>query len=94
MKTRILSLAMIMGLSSISLFAKSDKTETFEVAGNCGMCEARIEKAAEKITVLMNVFDPLPEVSFAAFLTNPFLESTPRILQVIMSPHGKDVIVH
>ena len=49
MKTRILSLAMIMGLSSISLFAKSDKTETFEVAGNCGMCEARIEKAAKSV---------------------------------------------
>ena len=49
MKTRILSLAMIMGLSSISLFAKSDKTETFEVAGNCGMCETRIEKAAKSV---------------------------------------------
>ena len=49
MKTRILSLAMIMGLSSLSLFANSDKTEKFEVAGNCGMCEARIEKAAESV---------------------------------------------
>ena len=49
MKTRILSLAIIMGLSSISLFAMSDKTEKFEVAGNCGMCEARIEKAAKSV---------------------------------------------
>lgn len=49
--------------------------------------------AQEKVMVSMNVFEPLPEISFAAFLTNPFLESTPRVLQVIMSPHGKDVIV-
>ena len=49
MKTIILSLAMIMGLSSLSLFAKSDKTEKFEVAGNCGMCESRIEKAAKSV---------------------------------------------
>ena len=49
MKTRILSLALIMGLSSISLFARSDKTEKFEVAGNCGMCKSRIEKAANSV---------------------------------------------
>lgn len=49
MKTKILSLALIMGLSSISLFAKSNETTKFEVAGNCGMCEARIEKAANSV---------------------------------------------
>jgi len=49
MKTRILSIAFIMGLSSLSLFARTDKTEKFEVAGNCGMCEARIEKAAKSV---------------------------------------------
>lgn len=26
-----------------------DKTETFKVNGNCGMCETRIEKAAESV---------------------------------------------
>ena len=40
---------MIMGMSTISLFAKSDKTEKFKVAGNCGMCETRIEKAAKSV---------------------------------------------
>lgn len=50
--------------------------------------------AQEKVMVSMNVFEPLPEVSFAAFLTNPYLENTPRVLQIIMSPHGKDVIAH
>ncbi len=49
MKTRIFSLVMIMGLSTIALFAQAEKTEKFEVAGNCGMCETRIEKAAKSV---------------------------------------------
>lgn len=49
MKTRILSLVMVVGLSTISLFAQSEKKEKFEVAGNCGMCETRIEKAANAV---------------------------------------------
>jgi periplasmic mercuric ion binding protein len=49
MKTKIFSLVMIMGLSTIALYAQTEKTEKFEVAGNCGMCEARIEKAAKSV---------------------------------------------
>lgn len=49
MKTRLLSLVMVIGLSTISLFAQSEKTDKFEVAGNCGMCETRIEKAANAV---------------------------------------------
>lgn len=49
MKTRILIIVMVMGLSTISLFAQSKNIEKFEVAGNCGMCETRIEKAANAI---------------------------------------------
>ncbi len=49
MKTKIFSLVMIMGLSTITLFAQAENTEKFEVAGNCGMCEARIEKAAKSV---------------------------------------------
>lgn len=49
MKTRFLSMLMIMGLSAFTLFAQSGKTEKFEVAGNCGMCETRIEKAANAV---------------------------------------------
>ena len=49
MKTRILSIAMVLGLSTLSLFAQTVKTEKFEVAGNCGMCETRIEKAANSV---------------------------------------------
>ena len=49
MKTRMLSVLMVLGLSSLSLWAQSGKTEKFEVAGNCGMCETRIEKAAKSV---------------------------------------------
>ena len=42
-------MVMILGLSTFSLFAQTVKTEKFEVAGNCGMCEARIEKAAKAV---------------------------------------------
>ena len=28
-------------------FSQKTKTETFQVSGNCGMCEAKIEKAAK-----------------------------------------------
>jgi copper chaperone CopZ len=40
---------MVIGLSTISLLAQSEKTEIFAVAGNCGMCETRIEKAANSV---------------------------------------------
>jgi len=40
---------MVIGLSTFSLFAQSEKKEKFEAAGNCGMCETRIEKAANAV---------------------------------------------
>ncbi|MEN8193945.1 MAG: hypothetical protein ABFS12_14070 [Bacteroidota bacterium] len=49
--------------------------------------------AQEKVTATINVFEPLPEVPFAAFLTNPFIQGTPRIMQIQLSPHGQDVIL-
>ena len=47
--------------------------------------------AQEKVRANIIVFEPLPEVSFAAFLTNPFIQGTPRIFQIQLSPHGSDV---
>ncbi len=35
-------------MGTMSLFAQN-KTEKFEVRGNCGMCEKRIEKAAKSV---------------------------------------------
>lgn len=48
MKTRILSLVVILLIGTVSVFAQT-KTETFKVYGNCGMCEKRIEKAANGV---------------------------------------------
>jgi len=36
-------------LGTMTLFAQADKKEKFKVAGNCGMCETRIEKAANAV---------------------------------------------
>ena len=49
MKAKILNVLMLLGLGSLTLFAGPGKTEIFKVAGNCGMCEARIEKAAKSV---------------------------------------------
>ena len=49
MKTKIsLSLVMLLALG-FSAFAQNAKTEKFKVKGNCGMCETRIEKAANSV---------------------------------------------
>ncbi len=45
MKTIILLLAMI-GLSA-GIVSAQEKTSSFKVYGNCGMCKSRIEKAAK-----------------------------------------------
>ena len=46
----LLSLATALLLTSTSLFAQINnaKTETVKVYGNCGMCKAKIEKAANQ----------------------------------------------
>jgi copper chaperone CopZ len=48
MKTlKIFSIALCCSLFASSVFAQKTKTETFQVSGNCGMCEKTIEKAAK-----------------------------------------------
>lgn len=49
MKTfKIFSIALVCSLIASSVFAQKTKTETFQVSGNCGMCETKIEKAAKE----------------------------------------------
>jgi copper chaperone CopZ len=48
MKTKVLSLAALFMMCTVSVFA-ANKTEKIEVKGNCGMCEKRIEKAASAV---------------------------------------------
>ncbi len=45
---KTISLLTLLLIGSVATFAQS-KTEKFEVKGNCGMCEARIEKAASSV---------------------------------------------
>jgi len=48
MKTKILGLITLIVLGTFTVFA-GEKTEKFKVKGNCGMCEKRIEKAANSV---------------------------------------------
>ena len=49
MKTKILSLLALVFISVTTVTAQTEKKESFKVAGNCGMCETRIEKAATSV---------------------------------------------
>lgn len=48
MKTKVLGLVVVFVLGTFTVFA-GEKTEKFTVKGNCGMCETRIEKAANSV---------------------------------------------
>lgn len=48
MKTiKIFSIALFCCAFSATAFSQTTKTESFQVSGNCGMCETKIEKAAK-----------------------------------------------
>ena len=49
MKTKMLSLIALVLITVTTVRAQTEKKETFKVAGNCGMCETRIEKAAKSV---------------------------------------------
>lgn len=92
MKTRILSLAMVIGLSTFSLIAQSEKTESFEVAGNCGMCETRIEKAANSVEGVSSA-DWNKETKMMELSYNPEKSDIHKIHQAIAKV-GHDTKMH
>lgn len=92
MKTRILSLVMIMGLSTITLFAQSQRTEKFEVAGNCATCEARIEKAAKSLAGVSSA-DWDKETKMIEVAYNPDKSDIHKIHQAIANT-GHDTKMH
>ena len=92
MKTRILSLVMVIGLSTISLLAQSGKTEKFEVAGNCGMCKARIEKAANSVEGVSSA-DWNKETKMIEVSYNPEKSDIHKIHQAIAKA-GHDTKMH
>ena len=48
MKTKVLGLITLFLMTTAVVFA-GEKTEKFNVKGNCGMCEKRIEKVANSV---------------------------------------------
>ena len=48
MKTKVLSLVALFMMGAFTVFA-GNKTEEIKVKGECGMCEKRIEKAANAV---------------------------------------------
>ena len=44
---KIFSIVLLCCAMATTSFAQKTKTETFQVSGNCGMCETKIEKAAK-----------------------------------------------
>jgi len=49
MKTKISLITLLMFVGLMTYSSVESKTEKFKVYGNCGMCEARIEKAAKSV---------------------------------------------
>ncbi|HUS86492.1 MAG TPA: heavy-metal-associated domain-containing protein [Bacteroidales bacterium] len=49
MRTKVLSLLVVLVMGVTSLMAQDQKKEEFKVAGNCDMCKTRIEKAAKTV---------------------------------------------
>jgi periplasmic mercuric ion binding protein len=73
MKTKVISLTVLFMLGAFTVFA-GNKTEKFQVKGNCGMCEKRIEKAAKSVEGVSkadwNTENKVLEVTFDEAKTN------------------------
>ncbi len=50
MKTKVLSIFIVLFLVGTVVSFAASKTEKIKVSGNCGMCETRIEKAAKEVS--------------------------------------------
>ncbi|MGF7138888.1 heavy-metal-associated domain-containing protein [Roseimarinus sediminis] len=91
MKTKILSLVSVFLLGTSMVFAQA-KTEKFEVKGNCGMCEKRIEKAAKTVEGVSladwNKENKMLELSFDESKT------TLHKVQMVIAKAGHDTPMH
>ena len=68
MKTKALGLVTLFMFGVLMVFAGSNKSEKFEVKGNCDMCKEHIEKAAKSVDGVVaaywNVETKMLEVTF------------------------------
>jgi len=92
MKTKAIYITMAIALMSLSTVFGQAKTEKFKVYGNCGMCENRIEKAANSVDGLTatnwNKETKMIEVSFDASKTDV------NTVHIAIAKAGHDTDLH
>jgi copper chaperone CopZ len=91
MKIKVLSIVTMILFGTSMVFAQA-KTENFEVKGNCGMCENRIEKAVKSVdgvtTADWNKETKILEVSFDESKTSV------NMVQMEIAKAGHDTPMH
>jgi len=91
MKTKILSLVSLFLLGTSTIFAQA-KTEKFEVKGNCGMCENRIETAAKSVEGV-TAADWVQETKMLVVTLDSTKTSVHKV-QVAIADAGHDTPMH
>ena len=91
MKTKVLSLLSLFILATIVVFAQA-KTEKFEVKGNCGMCEKRIEKAANSVDGVTTAnWDKETKILEVSYDSN---KTSAHQIQMAIADAGHDTPMH
>jgi copper chaperone CopZ len=92
MKTKMMSLVAVWILGAVTLSAQTEKKEKFEVAGNCGMCETRIEKAANAVEGV-SAADWDKETKMIEVTFNPDKTNVDKV-QMAIAEVGHDTPLH
>lgn len=87
-----MSFILFWAVGAVTLFARADVKEKFSVAGNCGMCETRIEKAAKAVDGV-SAADWDKETKMIEVTFNPDQTGTDQIQQAIAKA-GHDTPMH
>ena len=92
MKKRMLSLIALAVLSITMVFAQTGKKEKFKVAGNCDMCEKRIEEAAKSVNGIFSAdWDKETKILVVVFDT---LQTGINKVHTALAEAGHDTEVH
>lgn len=92
MKVKILSLVTLIALSIMTVEASTGQKEKFKAAGNCGMCETRIENAALSVDGVTSAeWDKKSEVLNVEFDSNKTESSN---IQMAIAKAGHDTELH
>ena len=91
MKTKVLSLVSVFLLGTSMVFAQA-KTDKFEVKGNCGMCEKRIEKAAKAVDGVSSA--DWDQESKMIVVTLDSIKTSVHKVQMVIADAGHDTPMH